>query len=342
MSGGSGLMRGTDNFVGWNTQTDGLGTDFSVGSTITIGANTPLYAKYESSTLIFLPDTQSYVAWKPSVMEDQVDWVVTNQSRENIKFVGHVGDLIQNNDTESEWEFVQDQMNLIGDVVPYAIVPGNHDYTQGTRTSTMMNSYFPLSTFSSMDTYGGAYDGNCDNTYHIVNVHGTDWLILALEFGPRSAVVTWASGIISTHSSKPTIVMTHAYLKGQTPGTGNLLTHSDGHAASNGYGLGSGPPGVNDGDDLWPSLIYPNSNIRIVICGHDGTTEIGNAFRESEHADGSKVYQIMCNFQYWSSYPGYFVLLKFDSSKTVRFRTYSPTLQSYKTDTQSSIDLTLP
>lgn len=336
---GDGLVRVSDDFVCWNTRSDGFGTDYYEGDPINLGDNLTLYAKYESSMLVFIPDTQSYVRYREEVMEDQVAWIVANAGTANIRFAGHVGDLVQDHeDVTSQWDFVQEQMGLIGAVIPYSIVPGNHDYVEGTRDSTMMNSYFPLSGFQSMSTFGGAFDTKCDNTWHIVDVHGEDWLIVSLEMGPRTSVVDWADGIIAANSEKPVIVVTHAYLKGQTPGTGNLLTHSDNHAASNGYGLGNGPPDVNDGDDLWDALIYPNNNIRFVFCGHDGTEDIGSALRITQHSDGSSVYQILSNFQYWASYPGYLALLKFDSTGVVMFRTYSPTLDALKEDAQSQGD----
>lgn len=333
-----GLAHNTDSFVGWNTQSDGYGIDYIAGESVTItDGNITLYAKYSSTIIAFLPDTQSYVKYKQTVMTSQLNWLSTNINNDPlIKFVGHVGDLIQDHDTDtSQWSFVQTEMaKLTTSNIPFAIVPGNHDYKEATRDSTMMNSYFPLSNFSSMSTYGGSYDTNCDNTYHIINIHGVSWLIMCLEMGVRSSVLTWANGIISTNSTMPTIVMTHSYLNGQPPNTGNLLTHPDNHAASNGYGLGNGPPDVNDGDDIWTNLIYPNNNIRLVICGHDGTATVGSAIRTSQHADNSYVHQILSDYQYYASYPGYIILLKFNST-TINFRSYSPYLGTYNTDVGS-------
>jgi hypothetical protein len=340
---GSDLVRGTDMFICWNTSPDGFGTDYYVGDPVPIPASPGfvLYAKYESEMLVFLPDTQSYSKWRPEDMELQTDWIVSNAVTNDIKFVGHVGDVIQDYDNVTQWTFMQGQMAEIGAVVPYNVLPGNHDYVEGTRDSSYLNTYFPLSTFSAMSSFGGSYDTSSDNTYHIVNVHGTDWLVFSLEMGPRTAVLDWANGIIALHPTKPVILITHAYLKGQEPGTGDLLVHLDNHAASNGYGLGAAPPLVNDGIDIWNHLVYPNDNIRFVICGHDGTPDIGSAYRVSQNHLGLNVYQIMSNFQYWASYPAYMVLLKFDSTGTVLFRTYSPKFSSFKTDIHSQDDCDL-
>ena len=148
--------------------------------------------------------------------------------------------------------------------------------------------------------------------------------------GPREVIVNWANNILSTYSTTNAIIIVHTYLRPD----GELLSHTDNHAPSNGYGLGNAPPDVNDGTNLWTKLVYPNNNVKFVICGHDGTTTIGSSLRISGHSDGSYVYQIMGNYQYFSDYPGYLILLKFTST-SVTYRTYSPTLNSYKTDSSS-------
>jgi len=72
----------------------------------------------------------------------------------------------------------------------------------------------------------------------------------------------------------------------------------------------------------------------LVICGHDGDVSSGSAIRTSTHSDGSSVYQILSNFQYWSNFPGYMLLVKIDSS-TISFRTYSPYIDEFKNDNLS-------
>jgi len=220
--------------------------------------------------------------------------------------------------------------------IPYSTLPGNHDYQQNTRNSTVYNSYFPLSYFSSLTTFGGAYDANSDNTYHLIDTGNNELLLLSLEFGPRDDVVAWANTILGIFSNLKAIIVTHAYLGPD----GELLASGDGHAASNGYGLGVD---VNDGTDLWIDLVYPNKNVLFVICGHDGLVDDGAGLRISTHMDSSSVYQVMANYQYfpWSD-SGYLLLLKFSpQSSTVMMQTYSPYLDTYKTltDTEATFSL---
>jgi len=338
-------------FTGWNTKEDGSGTSYAENEAFSMGSNNvTLYAQWyrPNYTIAILPDTQSYVNWKPGVMDTQLTWLAGNKSRLNLKFVAHVGDIVQNWETnplvdhwdtsQNEWPFVQSQMGKLTTAgIPFSTLPGNHDYGYMTRTNTLYNTYFPLSNFSSMSTYGGAYDTNSDNTYHIVQVDADNngsiddrLLILSLEFGPRAEVVSWANGVLATHAQTKAIIITHAYLNP----SGELLTSGMNHAASNGYGLGGD---VYDGDELWASLVEPNDNVRYVFCGHDGISTDGSALRTSYH-DGDEakpVYQIMTNYQYYDvNEAGYLALLNFNSTG-VSMKTYSPWLDRYKTDSES-------
>jgi len=329
---GTGLINNTDAFIGWNTRSDGFGTDYSASSTLVIGENTTLYAKYASATIAFLPDTQSYVHYSEEVMTDQINYLVSNKSSLNLAFVGHEGDVVQDSSDSSEWVFARTEMTKLGTAsIPYSVLPGNHDYlAAGVRTNTTFNSYFPLSVFQGMATYEGAYNTDSDNTYHIVSINENDLLVISLEFGARGAVLTWANGILAANSTIPAIIITHAYIGIN----GEPLESDDNHAPSNGYGLGTVPADVNDGSDIWTTLVYPNNNVKLVMSGHDGSPSVGAKLKTSTHADGSTVYQLLSNYQYYGDYPGYLTLFRFNSSK-VYFRTYSPTLEEFKEDDQS-------
>ena len=339
-------------FDGWNTKPDGSGTDYSAGATLTMPAyDITLYAQWyrPNHTIAILPDTQSYVRWKDEIMTDQLDWLVNNKTDLNLTFVSHVGDIVQNWDSSpTEWSFVQTEMAKLKTAhIPYSLLPGNHDYAYMTRNSTVFNTYFPRLNYSDMTSFGGTYDENSDNQYHVFTIdkdkpgtlgYGTPddkLLIISLEFGPREAVVNWARGILSnpSFSDIPAIIITHAYLQPD----GDLLEHGDTHAASNGYGLGAD---VYDGDELWDALVHPYNNVRFVFCGHDGESTDGSALRTSHHddpdtGDGSPIYQLMTNYQYYPvNEAGYLVLLNF-TSNSVSMRTYSPSLDAYKTDSES-------
>ena len=337
---GTSMSKSGDDFVCWNTSPNGFGTDYYVDSKITITGNLEVYAKYQSNVIAFLPDTQNYTRYKPAIYEAQIDYLVDQKDDLNLAWVGHVGDIVQMwtiPEYSSEWTFVQEEMEKLTTAdIGWGLSPGNHDYENGTRNSTVLNTHFPLSSFTGMTSFGGSYDTNSDNTYHTVTIQDEEWLIMVLEFGPRYVIIEWANDIIENNSSKQCIIMTHALLVGQdVPRLNEFLISSDNHAPSNGYGLGSVPTGCNNGIDLWNDLIYPNNNVRLAICGHDGDSSTGSALKKAYHADGSEVYNILTNYQYWANYPGYMLLFRIDST-SISFVTYSPNLDEFKTDDSSA------
>ena len=100
---------------------------------------------------------------------------------------------------------------------------------------------------------------------------------------------------------------------------------------------------MNTGIDLWEKLVQPNRQVRYVVCGHDGATDNGDGLLISEHDDGSPVYQILSNYQYypWSD-TGYLLLLTFSQAEgTVTMKTYSPYLDRYRTGPESNAVLKL-
>lgn len=298
----------------------------------------PSLARADSSMMVVLPDTQTYVEYKRSTLSNMFNWIVSNRDASNIFFVGHVGDVINDYanpaSAPEQWAYATNEYaKLDAAAIPYAMVPGNHDYAQGTRDSSLMNSFFPLTTFTNMPSFGGAFDGHSDNTYHLFQIQGRDWLVLSLEFGPRSEVLAWANGVLASFADRLAVVITHAYLNKN----GERFVHADNHAASNGYGLGSGPPEVYDGADMWQNLIYSNQQVRLVISGHDGDTNIGARLKIGTNISGRAVCEVLNNYQYFNSpsYPGFMLLLEFLSDGSASFKAYSPTLNLTATNAGS-------
>ena len=158
-----------------------------------------------SWTLILLPDTQYYSEQYPGVFTLQTHWIAKNKDKYNIRYVLHLGD-ITNGCTDREWRRAQEAMSELDGKVPYAIVPGNHD-------PFGMSKYFPISKFRSWPTFGGAMaEDSSENTYHLFNAGGTDWIIIALEWAPRNKTVQWANDVLVKYPDRKAILLTHAYL----------------------------------------------------------------------------------------------------------------------------------
>ena len=73
-----------------------------------------------------LPDTQNYSSDHPEIFKAQTQWIADNWEKENIKYVVHLGDIVNNNNIP-QWENANAAMRTLDGVVPYSVVPGNHD-----------------------------------------------------------------------------------------------------------------------------------------------------------------------------------------------------------------------
>ena len=289
----------------------------------------------DSSSLVVLPDTQNYSTYYPGMFNLQTQWIVDNKDAYNIIYVFQLGD-ITNKNSETEWQRASRAMARLDGVVPYALVPGNHDCGKGGDASdrtTLMNNYFPPERFEKWPTFGGTMQkGRIENNYHLFEASGRDWLILGLEWGPRDKTLQWASQILTKYHNRKAIIITHAYLyddstrhdwaaKGDSQ---NWNPHAYGTAAD-----------TNDGEQMWNKLVKRHKNIFMVINGH--VLHDGLGFLTSKADAGNPVHQMLVNFQMREiGGQSWLRLIEFlPDAKTVQIKTYCPLLEAYETGPQS-------
>jgi hypothetical protein len=255
-----------------------------------------------SWTLVVMPDTQIYAQSYPQHYNAQTQWIVDNEVSQNIKYVLHEGDIVNVPTATQQWDNARAAMDRLNGNVPYAIAPGNHDYgTAGTannRTSLFHqpNYFGPGTPYATQPSIGGFFEaGKTDNSWHTFNAGGNDWLVLALEFGPRDAVVQWANDVVEAHPDHLAILVTHAYMYYDDTiydwATKGAAQQWNPHS----YGIETQPGGVNDGQELWDELVKLHENFRFVFNGHvlaDGT---GRRSTLGDH--GNVVHQVLANYQ---------------------------------------------
>src|SRR6266536_961699 len=93
-------------------------------------------------TIVLLPDTQYYSEYYPLTYTSQTQWIVNNKASRNIVFVLHEGDVTDVN-ADFEWQNANASMSLLDGIVPYALVPGNHD-----QPTNKYNQIFPPSRYA--------------------------------------------------------------------------------------------------------------------------------------------------------------------------------------------------
>lgn len=279
-------------------------------------------------TLVALPDTQIIVQARTEIYRSLFEWIAANQESENIQYVLSLGDIVNNGNASNQWETAKKGFELIDGKVPYTLIPGNHDYIDWNSYRPMdnYNNTFFTTDYADMDTLQGVYEeGHMENTYHCFSVQGINYMILALEFMPRDAVLEWACDVVETHPDYNVIVTTHGYLngKGEREKTDSV---------SKEYATLLGDD-FNAGEDVWNKLVSRYSNIFMVLCGHVESDNYDVKHLESIGENGNTVHQIMANAQWldddlWGTSmkgAGLLLLMRFtDYGKTINLDFYSP------------------
>jgi len=286
-----------------------------------------------STTLAVMPDTERYSDDYPHYFEAQTKWIAENYRKRNIAYVLHLGDITQHN-APAEWKVARKCFKMLDGRVPYSLVLGNHDYDDNApkRETTRLTEYFPLAAIRKWPTFGGVHTkGKLDNSYHLLSIGGRDWIILALECGPRDSVVAWANKVLARHSDRLAIVTTHAYLFRNNV----RYDHTKGRQRASPHGWG------NDGQELWDKLIRRHGNTMIVISGHVSTGGLG--YLASKADRGNVVHQMMVDYEKMrGGGQAYMRLLEFlPDGKTVQVRTYSPALKRTRSSALEEFTFTL-
>lgn len=302
-------------------------------------------------TLVVLPDTQTYTQLRNlnEIFLRQTQWIAEHKESHDIRYVLHVGDVVQNN-SAPEWEVAKQAfLNLDDAEVPYAISPGNHDYGPGgsaANRQTLFNNYFGNdSEYGTQPSLGGFFEpGRSESSFHTFRVGEHDWIILALEWGPRNSVVEWADQVLRDHPDHRGIVITHAYMYSDDT---RYDFKKRGAAQSwnpHTYGTANDPDGTNDGQELWDKLVSRH-NIVFVFSGHvlnDGTGRLMSIGKS-----GQSVHQLLANYQSGvtgstNGGNGFMRLVQVvPDDDIVHIRTYSPYVDRYKTEPDQEFSLAL-
>ncbi len=307
----------------------------NVGSYQWWGSNTSIGLRWfrvrgsPEFTIAVLPDTQVYSLKNLDIFSEQTEWIRDQAQTRNIRFVLHEGDMT-NNAMVEEWENAQKSMQNLDGLVPYVVLPGNHDYPGQdltNRDTALFNQYFPVSKYQNEPTFGGVYeDGKLDNSYHLLSAGGIDWLIMGLEFGPRQGVIDWANNVIASYPDRQVVLVTHAYLYSDDKLHGSDPTHQ-----WNPHGY-PGAIDVHDGKEMWDELVKKHDNVLMVLNGH--VLNDGTGMLVGVGDNGNKVYQMLANYQMgiYNGGDGYLRLLEFyPEQEKIEVKTYSPYLDNFLT-----------
>jgi hypothetical protein len=259
-------------------------------------------------TIVALPDTQHYSAFYPQTFTTQTQWIKDNETSKNIVFVTQEGDIIDTNSNTTQWANANTAMSLLDGQVPYGIAPGNHDGAPGETAN--FNTYFPYTRYSGQSWYGGHYGADNDNSYQLFSAGGQHFIILHIEYGADSNVLSWADSILKAYPTHRAIVTSH------------YLLNADGSFGTYGSNIYNALKG--------------DSNLFLMLCGHMH----GEASRMDIY-NGNTVYTLLADYQERSNGgDGWLRAMEFSpTTNSISVKTYSPTLNQYEMDADSQFEV---
>ncbi|WP_035606421.1 SUMF1/EgtB/PvdO family nonheme iron enzyme [Haloferula sp. BvORR071] len=342
-------------FAGWTGDTSGAitgGKNIVLPMTRPYATITANFSADENFTVVALPDTQNYTSLTSptDTFTRQTQWVLDNKETLNIKFLTHLGDIVNSPTNTSQWTRATDAMNLLNAQLAYGTCPGNHDLASGSNHylerfgpnpthASSVGRWINPATNQVYDWYRGSSPRGY-SSYQIVPVNGRDFMFMHLDHDCPDEDMAWASSVLSAHPQVLTMITTHNYLA-ETGGTGVFGTGTGerGYTAQPNVSIG---PDRNKPEEVFNALVKPFNQVYMVICGH--MFAIYNL--EKINAAGNTVHEVLCDYQ---SLPnggnGFLRIMDFRPGENKIYNsTYSPTLGRYvdpnlAADRQGMLDL---
>lgn len=223
-------------------------------------------------SFVFVPDTQELSRNHIDIFNGLTTWIKDNKEKYNIKCVLGLGDIVQSNSSDAQWQIAKDAYSILDGIVPHIPLPGNHDRTSRKEEDfSQFNTYFPYEDFKDKEYFGGSFpEGTMNSSYHYFTVGGVKYMMLALVDYPSETDIVWANSVISANSDCNVIITTHEY-----------LDYSSTRTAV--------------GENIWTKLASLHENIIAVVCGHVEASDI--AVGESVGVNGNKVLEILADAQ---------------------------------------------
>ncbi len=275
-----------------------------------------------SFSVVLLPDTQNYAEKYPETYVAQTLWIRQRLQQDNTKFVIHLGDIVQTSTKKAEWENADRAMRLLDGVVPYSMVPGNHDMVVKTRDSTLYNQFFSPARFADRKWYGGHMGELNDNNYCFFEACGMQFMVVSLEFAPRDETLEWAAEVTRRYPNHRVIVATHCYMRQKGRDT----------SCATSYKVAG-----NSGEQMWQKFIRKQPNIFLVISGH----VLGVGLQTSVNDAGGKVLEMLTDYQGLpNGGDGWLRSLEFvPSENKIHVKTYSPLLDKHNKGAKETFSL---
>ena len=215
-------------------------------------------------TIAAIPDTQVYSEENNPGFLQQVEWLLANAAGQNIVFVTHLGDVVDNGTNTTQWANAMKALNplLKQSALPFSIVRGNHD------EPGFFLQNIPVDLMKTKPWFVGA-DPTGLTQAQIFSVQGAQILHIGFEKDPSATELAWANALLARPELQgiPVIVSTHDYIDG----SGQSVT----------------------GKLIWDGFVKNNPLVFMVLNGHTHTEYA----LVNHDAAGRPVYQMLSDYQ---------------------------------------------
>ena len=268
----------------------------------------------EPFTYVVIPDTQYMTSYStgqiPEMFYRKTEWIAENVDDLNIKFVSHLGDIVDLGWIHPQWAIADQAMSTLDGVVPYGLTFGNHDADDAVwgRSDIVYNQYFPRGRYDSNAWYGDGYpEGRNTNSYQYFEAGCEQYLVMHLQWDPPADVRSWADGVLAEHPEHRVIVATH-----ESPG--NYV--------------------------LWNEVLTRHDNVFLIVSGHEGARE---RYLELVNDFGNAVPSILTDYQWDNPNHGMLRYYTFQPGQnTVVASTYATWSDFFEEDSNSDFTFEVP
>ena len=207
-----------------------------------------------------------------------------------------------------EWELAQKAIFQLNGKVKYNLCRGNHD-------DYMMDDYFNVPEYTDQfkDNGGfftekgakypdggrnkevnptgavywsatsGVHDETIVNSWRTMEICGTKYLFITVDYNPSRAVADWVDQTLSQYPDHKAIITTHSYMKS----TGALIESEKGEVAY---------PSSFGAESMWTKIYSKHANVFMIVCGHSTGANVP-IYTISRGKHGNKVYQFLIDPQ---------------------------------------------
>ncbi|MBS3963014.1 MAG: metallophosphoesterase [Methylomonas sp.] len=274
----------------------------------------------------------------------QTQWIVDNAAAKNIRYVGHLGDIVQHGDdplrAPAQWTMAKDAMNnLLQADIAHGTVMGNHDTSHGNNYRADYLANFGPQVFAGRSWYAGSSPSGGGN-YQLLEHGDRNIGFINFSIDQPQEEIDWASDILRSNRDTWFVLGTHRYMYDYKLFAGRydeVNVTPLGTFRINNDGPDPAVIDPNFGQQMYDELVAPNPNVLMVHAGHFHSEylRVGNPRNVQEQA-----IEILTDYQdARNGGDGWMRIYSMDfDANTFSWDTWSPTLNAYRSTLHSFVE----